>query len=90
VSQTDAYRWAREGYGPGAGALGQGAPDDENFIALRNQLSSQNLPTHPPNHTLDYNINGEHHLNRHPSAGTDPDAEELLDFSASNAEGQMS
>lgn len=60
------------------------------ITALRNHLSGKNFPTHPPNHTLDFNINGEHNLNRNPSAGINPDVEDLLDFSASNEVDQMS
>lgn len=60
------------------------------YIPLRNS-QHQNFPTHPPSHTLDYNMHGEmRDMNRQPSCNTniDPDAEDLLELSASNAENQ--
>jgi hypothetical protein len=60
------------------------------YIPLRNS-QHQNFPTHPPSHTLDYNMHGEmRDMNRQPSCNTniDPDAEDLLELSASNVENQ--
>ena len=57
------------------------------FIPLRSS-QNPNFPTHPPSHTLDYNMRGE--MNRQASCNTniDPDADDLLEFSQSNLDNQ--